>query len=154
MNDIDLLAKNREEEIYQKIKKRWGDLSNIHPTVLEFELWKGMFDYIPESELQEVRKKIRYKEFLRSPYWRVVENYVRHTRKVCDYCRAEDGLKVYHRTLEHIGFEILFMDDLDYLCRKCRADNMKYRRKKKKKTPEEELFKVMTDLIKKHDKKT
>ena len=154
MDDIDLIAKNREAEIYQKLKKRWGNLSNIDSVVLEFELWREMFGYLSETELKDVRKKIRYREALRSPYWTVVTNYVRHTRKVCEYCRAEEGLKVYHRTLEHIGYEILFMDDLEYLCRKCRLDNMKYKRKKKKKTPDDKLFEVLTNLIEKHDKKT
>ena len=151
-SNVQDLAISREKEIYQDIKKRLGDLSNIHPSILEFELWRGMFAYLSENDLKEIRDKIKYRDFLRSPYWRVVTNYVIHTKKVCEYCRAEEDLKVYHRTLEHIGYEILYMDDLEYLCRKCRFDNMKYKRLKKKKTPDDKLFKTLTDLIEKHGK--
>ena len=152
MDKIDLLAKDREEEIYQKLRKKWGDLSNIDPIVLEFELWREMFGYLSVDVLEEARGKIKYREFLRSPYWRVVTNYVRYTRKVCEYCRAEEGLKVYHRTLEHIGYEILYMDDIEYLCRRCRADNLKHKRKKKAKSSDEKLFEILAGAIKKNDK--
>jgi len=63
-----------------------------------------------------------YKNFLKTPYWYVISQYVRYKDKYkCRLCDAKGYLNVHHKTYEHRGFEIIYTDDLITLCGKCHS---------------------------------
>lgn len=63
-----------------------------------------------------------YRNFLKTPYWFVISQYVRYKDKYkCRLCDAKGYLNVHHKTYEHRGLEIIYTDDLITLCGHCHS---------------------------------
>lgn len=64
--------------------------------------------------------KLQYKAFLRTYYWRAIAMYLKHKNgDHCTYCPAETGLQVHHKTYDHHGIELFYMDELEVVCDRC-----------------------------------
>ena len=73
----------------------------------------------PEAE--EYAKKMPYKDFLQTPYWKAIASQVRkmHGFK-CQLCGSNDTLNVHHpATYTFRGSEIWHLKELSCLCEKC-----------------------------------
>lgn len=76
---------------------------------------------ITEAEIQEL-KDMPYQQFLNTFYWKTIRNYIFYKRGTkCHLCPSTQYLQVHHRTYEHRGFEISYLEDLIVLCRDCHA---------------------------------
>lgn len=64
--------------------------------------------------------KLPYSAFLKTYYWRAIAMYMKHKNgDHCTYCPAETGLQVHHKTYDHHGIELFYMDELEVVCDKC-----------------------------------
>jgi 5-methylcytosine-specific restriction endonuclease McrA len=64
--------------------------------------------------------KLPYQSFLKTYYWKAITMYLKHKNgDHCTYCPAETGLQVHHKTYDHHGIELFYMDELEVLCDKC-----------------------------------
>jgi hypothetical protein len=61
-----------------------------------------------------------YHSYLQSDYWLAVSAAVKERDvKRCKLCNSPFNLIAHHRTYEHRGNELRFLDDLVYLCGRC-----------------------------------
>jgi len=64
----------------------------------------------------------KYDDYLKSEYWvKVREAVKRRASFRCQVCNSQHDLQAHHRTYEHRGRELEFLDDLTCLCRRCHA---------------------------------
>jgi hypothetical protein len=62
----------------------------------------------------------RYQEHLASEYWQTVSTAVKKRGGYrCQVCNSQHDLQAHHRTYEHRGSEMEYLDDLICLCRRC-----------------------------------
>jgi hypothetical protein len=74
---------------------------------------------ISQDEINTL-KRMKYKDFLNTPYWRTVRNYIAVlNNKKCSQCYSNKCLDCHHRTYVHRGEEIFYLEDLTLLCRVC-----------------------------------
>jgi 5-methylcytosine-specific restriction endonuclease McrA len=77
------------------------------------------FEY-PEAINTNITMK--YEEFLQTPYWVVIREYVLFKwNNKCAFCGSSENLNVHHRTYEHRGREHTHISDLVVLCNSCHA---------------------------------
>ena len=71
----------------------------------------------------EVRKFILdldYKDFLQTPYWRIISDKVKQKAKYrCMICNSNKNLSTHHRCYTHHGDEIHHLEDLICICQEC-----------------------------------
>lgn len=60
-----------------------------------------------------------YTQWLKSPKWRATAKLKRLLKPYCEHCYRGDHLEIHHSTYEHIGIEVLYLDDLVVLCSFC-----------------------------------
>jgi hypothetical protein len=66
--------------------------------------------------------QLDYKNFLKTYYWKAIRLYMIHkTGDHCTYCHNEKNLNVHHKSYDHHGVELFFIDDLIVLCESCHA---------------------------------
>jgi hypothetical protein len=64
--------------------------------------------------------KLPYEAFLKTYYWKAIGMYLKYKNgEHCTYCSCEKGLQIHHKTYEHHGIELFYLDDLEVLCDKC-----------------------------------
>lgn len=74
------------------------------------------------KEETERLKRLPYKEFLNSYYWKIVRNYLVYKRGYkCELCAIKGDFNVHHKTYENRGEEHKHLEDLILLCRICHA---------------------------------
>lgn len=66
-------------------------------------------------------KKMDYKDFIRTPYWKFVSEIVKKERGRCQLCGSTKDLEAHHLTYEHHGDELHHLEDLTVLCHDCHA---------------------------------
>lgn len=65
-------------------------------------------------------KKMPYKEFLKTPYWKVIADYQKYNAGYkCVICGSSNVLNVHHTTYKHHGDEVTHIEDLITVCREC-----------------------------------
>ena len=74
---------------------------------------------IDQQLLHERVSFMPYKDYLKTPLWRIVSSRVKFRKGKCDICDATKDLEIHHKTYEHLGIEFLFPEDLACLCHKC-----------------------------------
>ncbi len=63
-----------------------------------------------------------YDEYLKTDYWKTVSAAVkRRAGHRCQVCNSPHDLAAHHRTYEHRGSELAYLDDLIALCRRCHS---------------------------------
>ena len=72
-------------------------------------------------------KCMPYKDFLRTPYWKIIAATLKETRahNTCHKCGKEHPnipMHVHHITYKHHGAEIDYLEDLVVLCEYCHKD--------------------------------
>lgn len=72
-----------------------------------------------QRDLAESIKRMKYSDFMRTPYWWAVSCSVKNRDKRCRICATNASLQVHHSTYEHHGCEHDHMDDLISLCPTC-----------------------------------
>lgn len=66
--------------------------------------------------------QLEYKDFLKTYYWKAIRLYMIHKNgDHCTLCSSESNLNVHHKTYDHHGLELFFLDDLIVLCVNCHA---------------------------------
>lgn len=60
-----------------------------------------------------------YTQWLKSPKWKATAKLKRLIKPYCERCGARDHLEVHHKTYDHLGIEVLYLDDLVVLCSAC-----------------------------------
>lgn len=65
-------------------------------------------------------QKLNYPDFLTTYYWRAIAAYMKYKNNGhCNRCPSETRLEVHHKTYDHHGMELFFMEDLEVLCSRC-----------------------------------
>lgn len=66
----------------------------------------------------------RYKDFLRSPYWRALRRQVIALHPFCEKCECHNNLQVHHTSYSCLGTkeEYYRYRNLKVLCRTCHAE--------------------------------
>jgi len=75
--------------------------------------------FIHDDDHVEWRRSLPYKEYLHTHYWYLVSKVKKSLEPVCQICREEKRLNVHHKTYENKGNELLHLNDLIVLCKKC-----------------------------------
>jgi hypothetical protein len=113
--------------VYDVPPEEWGSFLKPFGSVLDDFMAK-----LPaESAKADQRRRMPYKEYLKSEEWAVVSRLARHRDgNRCQLCGTTDGpLDVHHLTYERRGFERL--EDLITLCHVCHfAEHERQRREK------------------------
>lgn len=62
----------------------------------------------------------KYDEYLKTDYWKAVSDAIkRRAGYRCQLCNSQHDLCAHHRTYDHRGRELDYLDDLVCLCRRC-----------------------------------
>lgn len=62
----------------------------------------------------------KYNDYLKTDYWKAVSDAVKKRASYrCQLCNSQHDLSAHHRTYDHRGSELDFLDDLTALCRRC-----------------------------------
>jgi hypothetical protein len=70
--------------------------------------------------MQNEESKLRYQAYLLSDYWQKVSEAVKAKAGYkCQICNSPHDLQAHHRSYEHRGRELEFIEDLTCLCRRC-----------------------------------
>ncbi len=82
-----------------------------------------LIDKVLSKEDFEKLKVMPYKDFLQTPYWKTVSNYVRYRRNYkCQLCGSSVSSNVHHRDYVRHGEEHKYWDtDLILLCQDCHS---------------------------------
>ena len=74
------------------------------------------WDYIQERLL-----RLEHKDFCKTNYWKYISAYtIIKNNSHCNRCPSETNLQTHHKTYEHKGRELFFMNqDLEVLCNHC-----------------------------------
>ena len=76
--------------------------------------------YINQKEVEEYIKDMDYYDFLETPYWKAIAEYIRKRADYkCQLCNSTENLNVHHRTYEHHGDELNNLRDLICICEDC-----------------------------------
>lgn len=95
------------------------DIATPFAAVSREDVWQVIHDSNPE-DLRRRLTRMRYSDFLRTPYWRCVAEKARsRDGGRCRVCDSDEKLNVHHRKYDHRGQEHLFLGDLTTLCQKC-----------------------------------
>lgn len=74
------------------------------------------------EKLSEYARRMKYEDYLRTPYWQYVTIAARiRAKNKCQVCGKSAKLNTHHNTYEHIGYEILHPEDLVVLCENCHS---------------------------------
>lgn len=74
------------------------------------------------ANFQSVIQAMPYIQWLESPIWRHTARLKRLIQPTCEGCgchRERTRLEVHHKTYQHIGIEVIHLDDLAVLCPAC-----------------------------------
>ena len=72
------------------------------------------------SEFKKKAEKLKYSEYLKTPYWRAISNHIKNKENnKCSLCGSTENLNVHHKTYKNKGVEFLNENDLCCLCNKC-----------------------------------
>lgn len=110
------LSKSLQDDIYfisHYLNSKCEYINNIH----DLDILKRESLYITKYI-----SLMDYKEFLQTPYWKIISEYKKvQAKNKCQLCNKEGLLHTHHRTYEIRGNEINNLDDLIVLCDKCHA---------------------------------
>lgn len=90
-----------EEEIISELRKTDVDIDYIASQIKEMPYW----------------------DFLKTPYWKGVARIMRLRSKLaCQKCGKGGKTSIHHKTYEHHGYEIYYLEDLICLCDRCHTE--------------------------------
>lgn len=78
-----------------------------------------------EDERKYLAVRLKYKEYLASPYWHLVSLiYKCRVNFRCERCGQErrSRLSLHHKTYDHIGSELQYPEDMEVLCSACHME--------------------------------
>lgn len=145
VENIDAIIKSRSKIIFGKIKKEYGPIDKINVNLLEFYILKEALSYIDDKILQAKARRIQYREYLQSPYWKIISAYLKYTRKQCKICKSTRSLTIHHRTYWHFGIEYKYLNDLDVICWAC---HIRTRKKERVIRDSRKIGEVIDDMLK------
>ena len=72
------------------------------------------------SAISEHIRGMKYHDFLKTPYWRIISFYIKnYVKSECTLCSSEKNLVVHHPNYSFHGCEINNMESLVVLCDSC-----------------------------------
>lgn len=94
---------------------------NSTDPIESFEDMEGLYCVYEERVVRAIRK-LKYKDFLRTLYWRIISNEVkRRFGNRCALCNSNQKLNTHHRTYSIHGKEISSLETLTCLCANCHS---------------------------------
>jgi 5-methylcytosine-specific restriction endonuclease McrA len=126
------LLKAEERYLINRLEIKYGDIDDLHPTILNFYALKEILTKHEDEEIKKLARSIPFKEFYKTPYWKIIRAYLLHTKKQCAICRSREFLAVHHLTYKHFGLEYKYLNDLAVLCEYCHAKVHRTKKEMKK----------------------
>jgi len=84
-----------------------------------FLILREIYTIKGEHFWKEMVGNLDYNEYLHSIYWEIIKQYLHYSHRQCALCGLKKYLDVHHKTYEHLGYEILFLEDLEVICFRC-----------------------------------
>lgn len=98
----------------------WNE--DIKPTYYFYKMQTAFNYYVDRDKVIEALKKLSYKDFLATPYWKAISQKKRKKANYCcELCGSHTTLNVHHRTYKHHGDEMHHLEDLICLCKNCHS---------------------------------
>ncbi len=124
---VDTKIKARTELIVKKLNQQYGDIDKLPRPLISFYSLRETLDFVPDEILHDAAREVVYREYLESPYWHSIRQYLIYTKRKCNVCKSPHNLTVHHITYKHIGYEYKRLEDLQVVCYKChRKYHVKY----------------------------
>ncbi len=117
--NINARVKSRTEIIINKLNQQYGDIDKLPHPLINFYALRETLDFVPDKVLHDAARKVIYSEYLKSPYWKAIRQYLIYTKRQCNICKSSYNLTVHHKTYEHVGYEYKHLEDLQVVCYKC-----------------------------------
>lgn len=119
LNNIERKARNTDSyiEVYLNPNCSWKKGIKTYDKIQEL---KRVRDNLNWDAIIKYTKELSYDEFLRTPYWMAIAEYIKYRANFrCQMCNSDENLITHHRTYKHHGDEIHHMEDLICICRDC-----------------------------------
>lgn len=101
------------------IKFTIEDIATPFAAISTEDVWAVIHAANPQ-ELKRRLKYMKYSQFLRTPYWRVVSDRVKMRANCrCQLCNRDEKLVTHHRVYDFRGEDHLHMSELTCLCNGC-----------------------------------
>lgn len=103
-------------------------MTSIHPIAIYAEWFDQKFiDHVRalitdsnyRSGFHDAVCAQEYTQWLKSPKWKSTAKLKRLTKPYCERCGTHEQLEVHHTTYDHLGIEVLYLDELVVLCSAC-----------------------------------
>ena len=106
-------------EMYLNPLNKWDNFISLEDKI-QFIFVANILN---EDEIAKYITGMPYADFLCTPYWKTIADYVKHKYDgVCKLCGHKDNLNVHHKTYDNHGYEhraAVIESDLIILCRDC-----------------------------------
>lgn len=116
---LGLIFDKENDEIarYDRVCKKWPNVSDEEYLFILNAVW--VEDWFEQYNLCHMR----YQDFLKTRYWRVISQAAKKKTPYCQDCfEYLQQLHVHHKTYVRRGLEWLFPDDLIVLCHSCHRE--------------------------------
>lgn len=68
-------------------------------------------------------KQMKYTDFLKTPYWKIISATMKDRSPKCHLCGNTKNLVVHHLTYSNHGLEIDFLENLIVVCKECHEEH-------------------------------
>lgn len=106
-----------DAESFIDCEKTWNKDIGIGRRMIA--LRKAMYGH--EKEIAEKIKLMDYKDFLQTPYWKTISSFLKIKKQKCEICGSTINLHTHHKTYNHHGYELEFLEDLEVICETCHS---------------------------------
>jgi len=101
----------REERQIENFNKGYGNTPATDLRILT--------DNITEEDIKKL-KEMKYSDFLKTKYWKIISKYVKYRQEKCQLCGCKNNLNVHHKDYKERGKEYLnWESSLILLCKDC-----------------------------------
>ena len=106
-------------DMYLDTTNKWDSAISIE----DMMSFISVANILNEDEIAKRIAEMSYDNFLCTPYWKAISDYVKHKFNcVCKLCKSTDNLNVHHKIYDNHGYEHrmnVIETDLTVLCRDC-----------------------------------
>jgi hypothetical protein len=86
----------------------------------DFPRMKQLYtEYQNKEDIAQRIIEMPYEDFLQTQYWKIITAYMKNKAGDICKCGSNANLNTHHKTYEHHGYEIEYLDDLVVLCGDC-----------------------------------
>jgi len=109
-------------DLYLNKRNEMDSQSNVN---CNFEEMSKLYELCYVREIQENIAKLNYKEFLQTPFWEIITDFLKGYQRgeSCQICNSNENLHVHHKTYENHGksegLKMYNLRDLIVVCADC-----------------------------------